>query len=128
MIPSKVRRNMTINGIKVHQSVLTFVPRTINGHYAGTTPAYAVTLVNGRTAYYELGADVPAVGYADPLPGGLTQSKLANNATRVSRASDGKWAGQSDRLAGMSTYETDLVTRTNMYDVGRVNGVVGATR
>jgi hypothetical protein len=115
---------MLIDGIRVRQVIFTHVPRTIRGHVAGTTPAYAVTLVDGRRAFYQPGDDVPARGYAEHLPGGPTQSKLANNATRI-RASDHRWAGERDRLTGMSTYETDLVSNTNMYDTGRVNGVVG---
>jgi hypothetical protein len=88
--------------------------------------ARIVTFRNGSTKAYELESDVPNVkGWAEPLPAGNVASGNVKTPSKV-RVSDGRWAGES--VKGMSTREHDLLAKTNMYDVGRVLGTVGASR
>jgi len=89
--------------------------------------ARIVTFRDGSTKAYELESDVPNVkGWAEPLPAGGVESKNVKTPTKV-KASDGRWAGESVH-GPLSTREHDLLAKTNMYDVGRVNGTVGASR
>jgi hypothetical protein len=88
--------------------------------------ARIVTLDDGRTVAYELGTDVDVKGWAEPLPAGGVASGNVKTPNKV-RASDGRWAGESVH-GPLSTREHDLLAKTNMYDVGRVLGKVGASR
>ncbi len=88
-------------------------------------PARLVTFLGGRMAAYEIGTDVAVKGWAEPLPAGGVESKNVKTPEKV-RASDKRWQGES--VHGMSVREHDLVAGTNMYDVGRVMGGVGAAR
>jgi hypothetical protein len=88
-------------------------------------PARLVTFADGTDAAFELGTVVDAVGWAEPLPAGNVASKRVKTPP-VIRASDRRWRGES--VHGMRTREHDMIARTNMFDVGRVNGTVGASR
>jgi hypothetical protein len=92
---------------------------------AGVRHTVTVLYAAGASATFGMDERVNASGYVDSLPAGRVASKLANNATRV-RAHHGKWRGET--VHGMRTAEHDLIAGTNMYDYGRVNGTVGATR
>jgi hypothetical protein len=87
--------------------------------------ARLVELDNGKRMAFELGTDVNVRGWAEPLPAGGVESKHVKTPSKV-KASDGRWPGES--VHGMSTREHDLIARTNMFDAGRVNGTVGASR
>lgn len=131
MDASTLRPGMCVGGRTVRQAIDTFTTRWVrrNGRSvaAGTQRVRRVTFADGTTVDYSHGTPVNATGYADKLPAGPVASKLANNATRI-RASDSRWAGESGRLGELRTRELDLISRTNMYDAGRVNGTVGAAR
>lgn len=88
-------------------------------------PARLVTLDNGKRVAYEFGTDVDVRGWAEPLPAGGVASGTVKTPTKV-KASDGRWKGES--VHGMSTRAHDLIAKTNMFDAGRVNGTVGASR
>ncbi len=91
-----------------------------------SAPARIVTFADGGHASYELGTDVPATGWAEPLPAGGVESKAIKTPTKV-RASDKRWAGESVH-GPLTTREHDLIAKTNMFDSGRVMGKVGASR
>jgi hypothetical protein len=90
-----------------------------------TAAARLVTFASNRTVAYELGTDVAVKGWAEPLPAGGVASKNVKTPAKV-KASDGRWKGES--VHGMTTREHDLLAKTNMFDVGRVMGKVGASR
>jgi hypothetical protein len=91
-----------------------------------TAPARLVTFRNGSTKAYLLDDDIDVKGWAEPLPAGAVESKNVKTPSKV-RASDGRWKGESVR-GPLSTREHDLIAKTNMFDVGRVMGRVGASR
>lgn len=88
-------------------------------------PARIVTFRNGVTKAYPLDSEIDVKGWAEPLPAGGVESKHVKTPNKV-KASSGRWQGES--VHGMSTRQHDLLAKTNMYDVGRVNGSVGASR
>ena len=132
MDASKLRPGTVVDGKRVRQAVDTHVTRWehVRGRQIarGTVPIRRVTYVDGSTQDFVL-LNVRPRTLPEATPGGPThlRSKLANNATRV-RASDPRWAGESGRLDDLRTHDVDLISRTNMYDVGRINGTVGVAR
>lgn len=80
-----------------------------------------------RPVPYEASLPVPGrvTGYAESLPAGGVESQNVKTPPKV-RASDGRWRGES--VHGMRTRDHDFIAGTNMFDVGRINGVVGASR
>lgn len=88
-------------------------------------PARLVKFDNGATAAYEIGTEVAAVGYAEPVPAGGVASRHVTTPPKI-MASARRVRGES--VHGMSTRAHDMIARTNMFDVGRVNGTVGASR
>jgi len=124
MKAASIRRGMVIGGRTVATATdgvgtFTAVKST------WSAPARIVTFADGGRAHFELGTDVDAAGWADPLPAGGVASKHVKTPTKV-RAHDGRWRGESVR--GMTVRAHDMIARTNMFDVGRVNGTVGASR
>lgn len=95
------------------------------GGSAYLAAARIVTFGNGRVVAYEVGADVAVKGWAESLPAGGVKSRHVKTPERV-QASSPRWRGES--VHGMSTRQHDLLAKTNMFDVGRVNGTVGASR
>lgn len=87
--------------------------------------ARLVTFGNGAMVAYEFGTDVAVKGWAESLPAGNVASKNVRTPAKV-RADSGRWRGES--VHGMTTRAHDLLAKTNMYDVGRVMGTVGASR
>lgn len=90
-------------------------------------PARHVLFSDGSRAQYEADRPVPGTvtGYAEPLPASGVKSGNVQTPGKV-RASDGRWRGEA--VHGMRTRDHDMIARTNMFDVGRVNGTVGAAR
>lgn len=85
-------------------------------------PARLVTFADGGRAAFELGTNVDAAGWAEPLPAGGVTSKNVRTPPKV-EASSRRWRGESVR--GMRVRDHDLIAKTNMFDQGRVNGVTG---
>jgi hypothetical protein len=89
-------------------------------------PARIVLFDDGAIEFFELDSEVQVTsGYAEQLPAGGVESKHVKTPSKV-RASEGRWRGES--VHGMRTREHDLLAKTNMFDFGRVNGRVGASR
>lgn len=133
MDASTLRAGTYVDGKRIRQAIDTHETvwerrkgRTVP---TGTQPVRRVTFVDGTTATYALVGVIPQPKPSRPVPGAPTalRSKLANSAMRV-RASDPRWAGESGVLGDLRTYDVDLLSRTNMYDQGRVNGTVGVAR
>jgi hypothetical protein len=119
-----IRPGAMIGGRKVVRAVngmATF--RVVRSEYAA--PARLVTFADGGQAAYEIGTQVAAKGWAEPLPAGGVTSRVVRTPDKV-RASRKEWRGE--QVHGMSTRDHDLIARTNMFDPGRVNGLVGAAR
>lgn len=85
--------------------------RVMRSTYAA--PARLVTFADGGTAAFELGTDVAAQGWVEPLPAGGVASKVVKTPAKV-RASRKEWRGE--QVHGMTTGEHDLVANTWMYD------------
>lgn len=124
MKAASIRPGAAIGGRRVVRAVNGVASfRVVKSVYSA--PARIVTFADGSTAAYELGTNVDVQGYAEPLPAGGVKSTNVKTPAKV-KASDGRWAGES--VHGMSTREHDLLAKTNMFDVGRVNGMVGPSR
>lgn len=124
MKADSIRPRVVIGGREVTRAVNgVAVFRVAKSQYSA--PARLVTFADNSHAAFELGTEVTAVGWAEPLPAGGVQSKAVKTPPKV-RASRKEWRGE--QVHGMRTHEHDILARTNMYDVGRVNGVVGASR
>lgn len=87
--------------------------------------ARIVVFGDGTRVAYEVGTDVVVKGWAESLPAGGVKSRHVKTPDQV-RASSPRWRGES--VHGMSTRAHDMLANTNMFDVGRVNGTVGASR
>jgi hypothetical protein len=124
MKAASIRPGAEIGGRKVVKAVNGMASfRVVKSVYS--RPARIVTFADGTKAAFELGTDVDAKGWAEPLPASGVKSTNVKTPAKV-KVSDGRWAGES--VHGMSTREHDLLAKTNMFDVGRVNGTVGASR
>lgn len=124
MRAESIRPGVTIAGRKVVRAVNgvgTF--KVARSCWSG--PARIVTFADGVTVPFELGTEVSADGWAEPLPAGGVASKVVRTPDKV-RASSNRWRGE--QVHGMRTRDHDLIAGTNMYDPGRVNGMVGASR
>jgi hypothetical protein len=124
MKADSVRAGVVIGGRKVVRAVNGVASfKVVKSQYSA--PARLVTFADGSCAAFELGTMVDAVGWVEPLPAGGVTSKAIKTPPKV-RASRKEWRGES--VHGMRTGEHDLIARTNMFDAGRVNGTVGASR
>ena len=125
MNAQSIRPGTVIGGRTVSRAVNgTATFQVVRSQY--TTEARLVTFTDGTTTAFELGTDVRATGWAEPLPAGGVRSKFVKTPTQV-RASRKEWRGESVH-GELTTREHDLIAKTNMFDRGRVNGRVGATR
>lgn len=124
MKADSVRPGTEIDGRKVVRAV-NGVAAFMVARSQYSAPARLVTFADGTRAVFELGTTVQAKGWAEPLPAGGVPSKAIKTPPKV-RASRKEWRGED--VHGMRTGEHDLIAKTNMFDVGRVNGVVGASR
>jgi hypothetical protein len=124
MNASNIRPGVVIGGrkvVKASNGVGRF--RVVKSEYSA--PARCVVFADGGKATFELGKDVDAAGWAEPFPAGSVPSKAVTTPPKV-RASDSRWRGEA--VKGMSTRAHDMIANTNMFDKGRVNGQVGASR
>lgn len=124
MKANSIRPGATIGGRTVTRAVNgTATFQVAKSSYLA--PARLVTFADGHRASFELGSSVDALGWAEPLPAGGVASGNVKTPDKV-KVSDGRWRGES--VHGMRTRDHDLIARTNMFDAGRVNGTVGASR
>lgn len=124
MKAQNIREDHKIGKHRVVRAITATATFTV-GKSTYLAPARIVTFRNGTTKAYELGTDVDVKGWAEPLPAGGVESKHVKTPSKV-KASSGRWRGES--VKGMSTRDHDLIAKTNMFDVGRVLGKVGASR
>lgn len=124
MNAQSIRQHVVIGGRTVERAVNGMATFSV-GRSQYAARARLVTFTDGSRAAFELGTDVPASGWAEPLPAGGVASKNVRTPNKV-RASDKRWRGES--VHGMRTRDHDRIAGTNMYDTGRVNGSVGASR
>jgi hypothetical protein len=120
MKAQSIREGMKVGKRRVEKA-RTGVAVFVVGKSQYSASARIVTFADGTTRAYELGTDVAVKGWAEPLPAGGVESKHVKTPSKV-RASAGRWRGEQ------ASMHTRMVAGTNMYDVGRVNGTVGAFR